>query len=202
MRTIACLPSLVGHWGRRGGGVLLSTSRAFSSTTVGSIDRTRADSSTADPQHDSTRGCAGRRHRRSRRAHYRPCQVTPVDDPGPGVAALVVYNANPAASTPDLARTRGLARADLFTVVSSISGQMGKLCRHHLASYDPGGALGRARLLRASLRLPDRPAEPVGETRSTPTSSARSGRLADRLGGTLATPGLFDDDDETLVRAS
>jgi anaerobic selenocysteine-containing dehydrogenase len=55
------------------------------------------------------------------RAHYRPRPIDRIPPPeaaGPPVKALIVYNANPAAVTPDQnAVLAGLRRDDLFTVV-------------------------------------------------------------------------------------
>jgi anaerobic selenocysteine-containing dehydrogenase len=102
VRTIACLPAVVGHWRRPGGGVQLSTSANFQfnkaalerpdlSPPVRTINMIRLGEAltTADA------GIGG-----------------------PPVRALVVYNSNPAAVAPDRnAVLRGLARDDLFTVV-------------------------------------------------------------------------------------
>jgi anaerobic selenocysteine-containing dehydrogenase len=102
VRTIACLPAVVGHWRRPGGGVQLSTSANFAfnrqalerpdfSPPVRTINMIRLGEAltTADA------GVGG-----------------------PPVRALVVYNSNPAAVAPDRAAVRhGLAREDLFTVV-------------------------------------------------------------------------------------
>ncbi|MGH7718321.1 MAG: molybdopterin-dependent oxidoreductase, partial [Gemmatimonadaceae bacterium] len=102
VRTIACLPAVVGHWRRPGGGVQLSTSGNFRfnkaalerpdfSPPVRTINMIRLGEAL-------TTGDAG--------------------VGGPPVRALVVYNSNPAAVAPDRgAVRRGLARDDLFTVV-------------------------------------------------------------------------------------
>ena len=102
VRTIACLPAVVGHWRRVGGGVQLSTSANFQfnkqalerpdlSPPVRTINMIRLGEALTTP--DAGVG-------------------------GPPVRALVVYNSNPAAVAPDRATVRrGLAREDLFTVV-------------------------------------------------------------------------------------
>ena len=102
VRTIACLPAVVGHWRRAGGGVQLSTSANFTfnkqalerpdlSPAVRIINMIRLGEALTTP--DAGVG-------------------------GPPVRALVVYNSNPAAVAPDRnAVLRGLAREDLFTVV-------------------------------------------------------------------------------------
>jgi anaerobic selenocysteine-containing dehydrogenase len=102
VRTIACLPALVGHWRRPGGGVQLSTSGTFRfnaealarpdlSPRVRTINMIRL----GDALTTADAGVGG-----------------------PPVNALVVYNSNPAAVAPERAAVlRGLAREDLFTVV-------------------------------------------------------------------------------------
>ena len=102
VRTIACLPAVVGHWRRAGGGVQLSTSANFQfnkkalerpdiSPPVRTINMIRLGEALNAPD-----GGVG----------------------GPPVQALIVYNSNPAAVAPDRTSVlRGLARDDLFTVV-------------------------------------------------------------------------------------
>jgi anaerobic selenocysteine-containing dehydrogenase len=102
VRTIACLPALVGHWRRPGGGVTLSTSLTFRynvaklvredlSPPVRTINMIRLGEALTQPN-------AG--------------------VGGPPVKALIVYNSNPAAVAPDTSSVRaGLSRDDLFTVV-------------------------------------------------------------------------------------
>jgi len=123
VRTIACLPALVGAWRDYGGGIQLSTSgfarhldkqglyrpdllngrqpRTLNMNRLGdvlSLDRSRL----------------ARAHH-----HPRPVDTIPApDQAGPLVKALLVYNCNPAAVTPDQAAVlEGLRREDLFTVV-------------------------------------------------------------------------------------
>lgn len=102
VRTIACLPAIVGHWRRAGGGVQLSTSANFRfnrqalerpelSPPVRTINMIRLGEALTRP--DAGVG-------------------------GPPVHALVVYNSNPAAVAPERnVVLHGLARDDLFTVV-------------------------------------------------------------------------------------
>jgi anaerobic selenocysteine-containing dehydrogenase len=122
VRTITCLPAIVGAWRERGGGILLSSSGAFRSDDAGlkrpdllgdrrprTINMNRlGDALALDPA-------------RRAQALHRPRPVDPRPTPaeaGPPIHALVVYNANPAASTPDQSAVlAGLARPDLFTVV-------------------------------------------------------------------------------------
>ena len=97
VRTISCLPALVGAWRDRGGGILGPTAWAAYSP----LDQ----DALAGPQPDT------RAVNMVRLGHA----LTELDPP---VHALVVYNSNPATTAPDSTRVmRGLARDDLFTVV-------------------------------------------------------------------------------------
>ena len=123
VRTIACLPALVGAWRRYGGGIQLSASGYFRH-----LDRTQLY------RPDLLAGRTPRRLNMNRlgdalstdraqlaQAHYHPRPVDTIpapEDAGPLVKALIVYNCNPAAVCPDQAAVRrGLQREDLFTVV-------------------------------------------------------------------------------------
>ncbi|HEY9233107.1 MAG TPA: molybdopterin oxidoreductase family protein, partial [Blastocatellia bacterium] len=98
VRTIACLPALVGSWREAGGGVLLSTSGAFA-MDEGVLHRP-----------DLVRGNP-RTINMSRLGEA----LTELQPP---VRALYVYNSNPAAVAPDQSKVlAGLKREDLFTVV-------------------------------------------------------------------------------------
>ncbi len=99
VRTICALPALVGAYGKRGGGLLSSTSTgpAFA---LGEVTR------------EDFRTWPTRLINMNRLGHA----LTELADPP--VMSLYVYHANPAAVTPDQnAILRGLARDDLFTVV-------------------------------------------------------------------------------------
>ncbi|HEX7299963.1 MAG TPA: molybdopterin oxidoreductase family protein [Solirubrobacteraceae bacterium] len=97
VRTLSCLPVLVGAWRERGGGILAPTAWAAWSP----LDQ----DALAGPQP------ATRAVNMVRLAHA-------LNDLEPPVRALVVYNSNPATIAPDSNRVmRGLAREDLFTVV-------------------------------------------------------------------------------------
>jgi anaerobic selenocysteine-containing dehydrogenase len=99
IRTIACLPALVGAYGRTGAGCFpeTSTGGAFSMTEV-----TREDFMTA-PTRVINMNLLG-------------AALNELDHPP--LKSLYVYHSNPAAITPDQnAVIRGLMREDLFTVV-------------------------------------------------------------------------------------
>jgi anaerobic selenocysteine-containing dehydrogenase len=123
VRTIACLPALVGAWRYEGGGIQLSTSGVFRHLDTRTLYRPDllgehrprtmnmnrlGDALSLDPADIA-------------RAHYHPRPVDTIPTPeqaGPPVKALIVYNCNPAAVAPDQATVqRGLQREDLFTVV-------------------------------------------------------------------------------------
>jgi anaerobic selenocysteine-containing dehydrogenase len=100
VRTIACLPALVGAWRYPGGGALLSTSGAydFAADRLARPDLSPPGTRTVN-MNQLAEALAG-------------------ELPGPPIRALYVYNSNPAAVAPDQKRVvEGLRRDDLFTVV-------------------------------------------------------------------------------------
>ncbi len=100
VRTITCLPAVVGSWRHVGCGALLSTSRMypFNNAYLERPDLIPAGTRTINMVHLA--------------------EALNGQLPGPAVQALVVYNSNPAAVCPDQERVlEGLRREDLFTVV-------------------------------------------------------------------------------------
>jgi anaerobic selenocysteine-containing dehydrogenase len=100
VRTICCLPAVIGSWRDKGGGALLSTSKLFpfNSTALERPDLIPPGTRTIN-MNQLAEALAG-------------------DLPGPPIRALYVYCANPATVNPDQNRVRqGLQREDLFTVV-------------------------------------------------------------------------------------
>ncbi|MCC6417528.1 MAG: molybdopterin oxidoreductase family protein [Gemmataceae bacterium] len=100
VRTITCLPAVVGAWRDVGGGALLSTSQMypFNTARLERPDLIRPGTRTVNM--------------------VQLAEALSGELAGPPVRALYVYNANPAAVCPDQRRVlRGLAREDLFTVV-------------------------------------------------------------------------------------
>lgn len=98
-RALACLPALVGVYGRERGGVLFSTSQGFP------LDRS------AVHRLDLRPGPARVINMLELGKALSPAAAQPV-------RMLFVYNANPAATCPDQNAVRaGLSRDDLFTVV-------------------------------------------------------------------------------------
>jgi anaerobic selenocysteine-containing dehydrogenase len=103
-RTLACLPTLTGSWKHRGGGMARS---------VGSYNDRNVDDSVFDVP-----SLAGGRERRGLSMNHLGRVLT---DPSldPPVHVLFVYNGNPVVTVPEAGLIRqGLARDDLFTVVS------------------------------------------------------------------------------------
>ena len=100
VRTIACLPALVGAWRHHGGGALLSTSGAYDFAMDALTRPDLAPQGTrVVNMNELGSALAG-------------------ELPGPPVRALYVYNCNPAAIAPDQRKVvEGLRRDDLFTVV-------------------------------------------------------------------------------------
>ncbi|HYT88885.1 MAG TPA: molybdopterin oxidoreductase family protein [Gemmataceae bacterium] len=100
VRTITCLPAVIGAWRHPGGGALLSTSMLYPFNTA-KLER-------PDLIRPGTRTI-----NMVQLAEALNNELAP-----PPVRALYVYNANPAAVCPDQGRVlQGLRREDLFTVV-------------------------------------------------------------------------------------
>jgi anaerobic selenocysteine-containing dehydrogenase len=110
VRTVACLPALTGAWREASGGALLSTSGAY---PINSAHLERPD---LMPKID------GRLPRTINMCELGNALVPAVLDRGEKpVKALFIYNSNPAAVAPDGNKVlAGLAREDLFTVVSDL----------------------------------------------------------------------------------
>lgn len=123
MRTIACLPALIGAWRELGGGIQLSTSGAFRFIDRRGLYRPDLLAGRKPRAFNMSRLGDALSLDPARRAaalyHPRPADPIPtVADAGVPVKALIVYNSNPAAVAPDQgAVTAGLRREDLFTVV-------------------------------------------------------------------------------------
>jgi len=100
VRTLACLPAVIGAWRHHAGGILLSTSALFPLNLQG-LQR-------PDLVPDGTRTIN----------MVQLAEALHGELPGPPVSALYVYNSNPASVCPDQGRVlSGLLREDLFTVV-------------------------------------------------------------------------------------
>jgi anaerobic selenocysteine-containing dehydrogenase len=107
VRTIACLPAVVGAWRHAGGGVLLSSSGTFP------VDSERLER--PDLIRPGTRMLNMSELGRLLDTGADGAQLDPP------VKALFVYNSNPAAVAPDQESVRqGLLREDLFVVVHDL----------------------------------------------------------------------------------
>ncbi|MBI3962479.1 MAG: molybdopterin oxidoreductase family protein, partial [Deinococcus sp.] len=99
VRTISCLPAVIGAWREPGGGVLLSTSGTYP-LNYAALERPDLILPSTRTMNMSALGDA----------------LT--GDVDPPVQALYVYNSNPAAVAPEQEKVvKGLLRPDLFTVV-------------------------------------------------------------------------------------
>ena len=104
IRAITCLPALTGAWRHASGGLLLSTGAAYP-VDVGALERP-----------DLLAKGLGGREARSINMNRLGDALSRTGDPP--VRALYVYDSNPAAVAPESGVVRkGLARADLYTVV-------------------------------------------------------------------------------------
>jgi anaerobic selenocysteine-containing dehydrogenase len=177
VRTIACLPALVGAWRHPAGGILLSTSGSFR-YNLRALERP-----------DLLEG-------RPRTINMVRLGEALADEERP-VKALFVYNSNPAAVAPNQARVlEGLRREDLFTVVHEQV--MTDTCRYAdvvlpatsiLEQLDVHKAYGHLYMQLSEPVIP-----PLGEAKPN-TELFRL--LARRMG--FDEP-CFDDSDEELVR--
>ena len=103
VRTIACIPAVIGSWRHHGGGVLLSTGGTYDFA----MDKlTRPDLSPPGTRTINMNQLG---------------EALAGELPGPAVLALYVYNCNPAAVAPNQAKViDGLRREDLFVVVHEL----------------------------------------------------------------------------------
>jgi len=181
VRTVACLPAVVGAWRYPGGGALLSTSGTFP------VDDAALERPDLVPAGTRTLNMS-----QLGRALTDPSLAPPVK-------ALFVYNSNPAAVAPEQEMVRrGLEREDLFTVVHELFAtdtvdfaDIVLPATTTLEHYDVHKAYGH---LYVSL---SRPAiAPLGE--ALPNTEVFR-RLAARMG--LDHPSLRETDEEMARRA-
>jgi anaerobic selenocysteine-containing dehydrogenase len=187
VRLVALLPCLLGSWTQRGGGLLLSTSGAFS-RFVRQAALERPDL------------LAGRRVRAINMSTIGDALLHPGGgDFGPRIEALVVYNSNPVAVAPESPKVvQGFGREDLFTVVlehfltdTADFADIVLPATTQLEHMDVHKAYGHTDLMFNEPAI-----EPLGLARPNTRIFAA---LAKRMGFEDA---CFDDDDETLARAA
>jgi anaerobic selenocysteine-containing dehydrogenase len=105
IRALACLPALVGDYGRPGGGILYSTG-GYWTFPAAAVSPPGLAAAAPVP------------HPRVLNMNRLGAALLETDPP---VRALYVFNSNPAAVAPNTGKvTRGLAREDLFTVVHEL----------------------------------------------------------------------------------
>jgi anaerobic selenocysteine-containing dehydrogenase len=181
LRTIACLPVLVGAWRHLGGGLVGTTAwAAWNPLNLSPVERPDLVDETVREVNMVQLGRA----------------LTELEPP---IRALVVYNANPAAIAPDQTRVlEGLRREDLFTVV--VEQFLTDTAAHADVVLPATTQLEHLDLLPSwgSVYLTlNRPAiAPLGD--ALPNSE-----IFRRLGGRLGLEAeLFTDTDEDLVRTA
>lgn len=177
IRTIFCMPALVGAWRQPGGGVLLSTGGFYAKLNYTALER--PDLIKGQPRiiNMSQLGQA----------------LTKAE---PKVRALVVYNSNPAAIAPNQERVlEGFRREDLFTVVlehfqtdTADHADIILPATTQLEHLDVHKSYGHTYVMLNTPAI-----EPVGEAKPN-TEIFRL--LAERMG--LSDP-AFKDSDETMV---
>lgn len=179
VRTIACLPAVIGAWRHSAGGILLSTSGtfAFNLAAVQRPDLVPPGTRTVNMT--------------------QLAEALHGELPGSPVQALYVYNSNPAAIAPDQQRVlAGLRRDDLFTIVHDQFptdtvdyADIALPATTQLEHFDLHGSYGHQFV---QVNVPA--IAPLGESRCN-TEVFRG--LAGRLG---FEPELFDVSDEQLAR--
>jgi len=177
IRTIACLPALVGAWREAAGGVVLSTSDfyGFDHTTLERPDLMRGNPRTIN---QSALGDA-------------------LTSARPPVKAIYVYNNNPVAVCPDSNKViAGFSRPDLFTVVHDVFmtdtadyADIVLPATTQLEHYDVHKSYGHLYVLANNPAI-----APVGEARPNIEVFRL---LAKRMG---FTESCFDDSDEEVCR--
>jgi anaerobic selenocysteine-containing dehydrogenase len=202
VRTVACLPALIGAWRDPAGGALLSTSGTFGYDAkalqrpdlIWNNPRTINMSAIGDALLGYQRTV---RHRSNNGASSEVEQtLSPL---APPVRAIYVYNSNPVAVAPDSRKViAGFKREDLFTVVHEIfqtdTADYADIllpATTQLEQFDIHRAYGHLYLLVNNPAI-----EPIGEAR--PNSEVFR-LLAERIG---FTDDCFKETDEELARAA
>ena len=120
VRTVACLPALIGAWRDAAGGILLSSSGTFAinNTALEHPEFIPAGTRTINMSAIGDALLGQLRTVKYEAGSFPSDTLTPLDPP---IKALYVYNSNPVAIAPDSGKVKaGFAREDLFTVVHEI----------------------------------------------------------------------------------
>jgi anaerobic selenocysteine-containing dehydrogenase len=196
VRTIACLPALVGAWRDAAGGVLLSSSGTYG-IDYAALGRTDLIWNNPRTINMSAIGDALLGFRRVQRQTGKGAPIETLEALDPPVRALFVYNSNPVAVAPDSRKViEGFKREDLFTVVHEIfqtdTADYADIllpATTQLEQFDLHKSYGHLYL------LVNKPAiEPMGEAK--PNSEVFR-LLAKRMG---FTDDCFQESDETIAR--
>ena len=111
IRAIACLPAVIGAWGKPGSGMLLSSSAHFPLNNR-AIKRPNLKPKSGEPS------CKEYARELPREINMNEIGRALLETEGPPIRSLYVYNSNPAAVAPNSNLVlQGLAREDLFCVV-------------------------------------------------------------------------------------
>jgi anaerobic selenocysteine-containing dehydrogenase len=196
VRTIACLPALIGAWRDASGGILLSASGNFAMNTLALA---RPDLIWNNPRtiNMSALGDALLGFQRVQKQTGSGAPIEMLEPLDPPVRAIYVYNSNPVAIAPDSRKViAGFRRDDLFTVVHEIfqtdTADYADIllpATTQLEQFDLHKAYGHL------YALVNNPAiKPIGEARP---NSAVFRLLAERMG---FTDDCFKDSDEDMAR--
>jgi anaerobic selenocysteine-containing dehydrogenase len=200
VRTVACLPALVGAWRDPAGGALLSTSGTFG-INAGALQR--PDLIWNNPRTINMSAIGDALLGYLRTVNYRDRNgsgpaveqtLSPLDPP---IRAIYVYNSNPVTVAPDSRRViAGFKREDLFTVVHEIfqtdTADYADIllpATTQLEQFDIHKAYGHLYLLVNNPAI-----EPIGEAK--PNSEVFR-LLAERIG---FTDDCFKETDEEIAR--
>lgn len=196
VRTVACLPALVGSWRDAAGGMLLSTSGTFGMNTTALA---RPDLTWNNPRtiNMSAIGDALTGFQRVQKFNAQGAPTETLEPLDPPVRAIYVYNSNPVAVAPDSRKViAGFKREDLFTVVHEIfqtdTADYADIllpATTQLEQWDVHRAYGHMYVM-----LNQPAIEPIGEAK--PNSEVFR-LLAERMG---FTDDCFKDSDEELIR--
>ncbi|MBL8170655.1 MAG: molybdopterin-dependent oxidoreductase, partial [Acidobacteria bacterium] len=196
VRTVACLPALIGSWRDAAGGMLLSTSGTFGMNTTALA---RPDLIWNNPRtiNMSAIGDALTGFQRVQQFNAKDAATETLEPLDPPVRAIYVYNSNPVAVAPDSRKViAGFKREDLFTVVHEIfqtdTADYADIllpATTQLEQWDVHRAYGH---LYVVLNQPA--IEPIGEAK--PNSEVFR-LLAERMG---FTDDCFKDSDQELIR--
>lgn len=178
VRTIACLPALIGAWRDPAGGVLLSTSGSFGINTS-ALERPELI------------------WNRPRTINMSAIGDALLEEKNPPIRAIFVYNSNPVAVAPDSRKViAGFSREDLFTVVHEIfqtdTADYADIllpATTQLEQFDLHKAYGHLYLIANNPAI-----EPIGEAKPN-TEVFRL--LAERMG---FAEDCFQDSDEEMAR--